>query len=120
MTRLLGATHLHNDRHDSEPAITHFHCREERRTMANLGISRHAHARMRQRSIPPIVVEWLQSYGASCRRGGADVYYFDKKARRKLKSDIGSVPYARMEDQLDAYAVVADDGTVVTTGWRYK
>lgn len=88
--------------------------------MANPDLSHHAQTRMQQRSIPPIVLEWLQGYGCRRRCGGADVCYFDRKARRRLKSDIGSVPYGRMHDQLDAYAVIADDGTVITTGWRYK
>ena len=88
--------------------------------MTSHNFSHHAQVRKQQRAIPPIIVEWLQDYGCVIRKEGADVYYLDKKGRRKLKRDIGSVPYRRMEDLLDAYAVIADDGTLVTIGWRYK
>ena len=88
--------------------------------MTSHNFSYHAQIRKQQRAVPQIIVEWLQDYGRVIRKAGADVYYLDKKARRKLRRDIGSVPYRRMEDLLDAYVVIADDGSVVTVGWRYK
>ena len=88
--------------------------------MTSHNFSYHAQIRKQQRAVPQIIVEWLQDYGCVTRKEGADVYYLDKKSRRKLKKDIGSVPYRRMEDLLDAYVVIADDGSIVTVGWRYK
>jgi len=83
-------------------------------------MTRHAKARAQQRAIPPIILNWLLSYGCVSRHNGADVYYFDKKSRKRIRSDIGSLPYRRMEDLLNAYAVVSNNGSIVTVGKRYK
>ena len=80
----------------------------------------HGAARSQQRAIPPIVIEWLMDYGRCSHRRGAEVYFFDKDTRKRLREKIGSVAYRRMEDLFDAYVVIADSGEVITTGWRYK
>lgn len=82
--------------------------------------TKHGSARAQQRGIPPIIVSWLQDYGRVTRHMGADVYYFDKKSRKALKSDIGTLAYKRIADLLDAYAVVSDDGQIITAARRYK
>ena len=83
-------------------------------------MSRHAAVRAQQRAIPPIVVDWVVAYGRAIRHKGADTYYLDRKVRKKLKCEIGSIAFRRMEDLLDVYVVVSDDYTVITVGWRYK
>lgn len=80
--------------------------------------TRHGRVRRQQRSVAPLIVDWLIAYGRSIRRHGADVYFFDKAARRTLERDIGALAYRRLADQLDAYVVLSDDGAVITTGWR--
>jgi hypothetical protein len=69
----------------------------------------HARARMRQRGIPDAVVADLLAYGRSehDHRGGT-IPYFDREARA----------CARRSSR--AYLVLANDGTVVTVGHRYK
>jgi len=80
----------------------------------------HAIARAQQRAVPPLVVNWLLDYGRARRHNGADVYFFDRRSRRRLEREVGGVALRRLDDLLDAYAVVADDGHVVTVGRRYR
>ena len=84
-------------------------------------LTRHAAARLQQRAVPPIVLDWLIAYG--CRApagGGCEAVFFDKKARRRLMRDLGSWAYGRVEEKLDSYAVLGCDGAVVTVGIRTK
>jgi hypothetical protein len=49
------------------------------------------------------------------------VYYFDQKSRKRLGSSVGKEVVKRLEPLLDSYLVVsADDGAVITMGWRYR
>lgn len=86
-----------------------------------LPMTRHASTRAQQRGLPPLIVEWLDSYGARAHdRDGSEILYFDKISRRNLEKNVGSQVVERLLPLLDAYLVVADDGTVITLGWRHK
>ena len=82
-------------------------------------LTKHANQRMQQRRIPPMVIDWLIGYGA-CEHDhrGAEIRYFDKKARRKLNSDIGGQVVKRLEDFLNSYLVLGSNGHVITVGHR--
>lgn len=82
--------------------------------------SHHGCRRQQKRAVSPLVIDWLVGYGRSVRRHGADVYFFDKTARRTLQSDIGALAYRRLVDQLNAYVVMSDEGKVITAGWRTR
>ena len=82
--------------------------------------TRHGGARAQKRGIPSLVIDWLMAYGRVARRRGADVYFFDHAGRKALRRSIGAPVYRRIADLLDAYAVVSDEGQIITTGWRYK
>ena len=82
--------------------------------------SKHCDIRCKQRGIPVIIIDWLIDYGRVVRSYGADVYYLDKKGRRRLKREIGTIAYKRMNDLLNSFLVMSDDGTIVTVGKRYK
>jgi hypothetical protein len=86
-----------------------------------LGLTQHAEARMQQRGISSTTLESLLDYGTMTydHRGGALVF-FDKKAKSRLLRNVGRAQYRVMEKQLNAYAVVANDGSVVTVGHRRK
>ena len=79
--------------------------------------SRHALVRAQQRSIPPLVIDLLLRFGQSERSAGADKYFFDKAARRRLQAYAGS-PASQLNDHLDAYAVVSNDDRLITVGYR--
>lgn len=85
-----------------------------------MSLSHHAEVRLSQRSIPPQVINWLLAYGSVRRSRGRDVYAFDHKARRKLQREIGELFYRRVVGLLDCYAVVEDNGVVVTAAWPRK
>lgn len=86
--------------------------------MPSLSISAHARSRMQQRAIPPFVLDLLWDYGSTTRVGGADSLYFDRVTRARAADALRQAGLRGKEHLLDAYAVVADDGTVVTTAWR--
>lgn len=86
--------------------------------MTELRLTEHARARMQQRAIPPAVVEALLAYGRGehDHRGGT-LLYFNKGARRRLER---ARRMRELERHLDAYAVVACTGEVITVGHRDK
>lgn len=83
-------------------------------------ISRHADTRRAQRGFRGDVLEALYAYGASKRRNGAEVFFMDRAARRRVIDAVGAKGFARMEKQLNSYIVVGDDGTLVTCAKRLK
>ena len=86
-----------------------------------LQVSRHAAARMQQRGLPPLVLQWFEDYGSERYDGhGGVIRFFDKRARRALERSVGREPVRRMHEWLNSYAVVAHDGTAVTVGRRHK
>lgn len=80
--------------------------------------SHHGAHRAQKRAIPPLIVDWLQAYGASTRAHGATKYFFDKEARRRLERDVGAIVIRRLADKLDIVAVISDDGLIVTAYHR--
>ncbi|WP_018699905.1 DUF4258 domain-containing protein [Amorphus coralli] len=88
--------------------------------MEGLFVSAHANARMNQRGIRGEVVEVLFAYGRRERSSGADVYFMDRAARQRVRGAIGAKAYARLEKGLDAYLVVSNDGTLITTAKRLR
>lgn len=83
--------------------------------------TKHAEIRLRQRGIPPPVVEWLVSYGSSRfdhHRGL--VFYFDSQSRAVLRSAVDRAALARYSEHLDCYVVVSTNGEVITVGHRTR
>ena len=84
-------------------------------------LTQHATCRMQQRGIKQETLEILLLSGAGehdhC---GGTILYFDKPARRRLRQQYGPDLYRQVEGQLDTYAVVAQDGSIVTVGHRTK
>ena len=85
------------------------------------GLTQHAKARMQQRGITLTTLNSLLDYGAQSHdHRGATIVFFDKKSRTRLLRDSGRAAYRVMEKQINAYAVVGNDGSVVTVGHRNK
>jgi hypothetical protein len=82
-------------------------------------LSRHAETRCQQRSIPPLIREWLHLYGAEHRTHGATKRFFDRAARKRLAADVGAEVVSRMGDLLNHY-VVESDTHVITAGVRTR
>lgn len=85
------------------------------------GASRHAVTRAQQRGIPPLIVEWLIAYGEEQPANrGARVVYFTKRSRKRIAQDNGDLIVRRLLGLLNAYAVIASDGQLITCGHRIK
>jgi hypothetical protein len=80
----------------------------------------HAAARMQQRAIPPEAIDMLLEFGTPVRCHGADSFAFDHAARRRVAHALDKRTLRRSERYLNAYAVVADNGSLITAAWRTK
>ena len=79
----------------------------------------HAIKRSQQRSIPPFAVELLERFGTYERCGGGERVFFDKAARKRLSKHFGrSNMRAACGKLLNTYAIIADDGHIVTVAYR--
>ena len=86
-----------------------------------LALTLHAQTRLQQRGIPRAVLENLLDFGSEIHdHRGSLILYFDRNARARLRADCGKEVYKRIEPPLDAYAVLADTGEVVTVGHRTR
>lgn len=82
--------------------------------------TKHFSARSQQRGVPPLVKDWLLSYGQENYDGhGAIVRYFDEGSIRQMERDLGREPIRRMSEFLRCYLVESTDGTLITIGKRY-
>lgn len=89
--------------------------------MMTTQLSRHASVRLQQRGIPAFVIELLEACGSEHRCGGAEKLFFDKAARKRLKRYLGGERSLRLVERwLNVYAVVGDNGSVVTTAHKSK
>ena len=82
-------------------------------------LTRHARSRMRQRGIPPALIERVLRYGREQHdRHGGVIVYLDRDAKRRMVRD-GAVSGAEL-DQLAGLYVVLTEGRVATVGHRYR
>lgn len=87
--------------------------------MNPLSLTHHAAVRLQQRSIPPLVAELLDCYGARQRAGrGAEMVYMDKAARRRMRQALGAAAVDALTPLLSAYLIESESGHVITVGWR--
>ena len=78
----------------------------------------HARSRAQQRAIPEIAVDLVMRFGRVQRHRQADVFSLDRKARKSVRSYLGSAAYRGIEDRLGIYDVVGESGRVVTVAHR--
>ena len=82
-------------------------------------LTAHADVRCQQRSIPPLIRDWLIDYGSEVRSHGAVKRFFDKPARRRLAECVGAEVVDRMGDLLNHY-LVETGSVVITAGIRTR
>jgi hypothetical protein len=79
----------------------------------------HAKRRCQQRAVPTLIASLLLDYGTTMRHEGADVVYVDKAARKRIQEAIGgSRNIGMVERWLNSYAVVDNDGRIITVARR--
>ena len=85
-----------------------------------MNMTNHARIRSCQRGIPPLIIEWLDEFGAvSYDHHGGRIRFFDRRSRKLLSKRFGKVIVDRMGDLMNAYLVEAD-GNVITVAHRQK
>ena len=79
----------------------------------------HADKRHQARATLPLWESLILDHGTRVRSHGADVVFLDKAARKRIRREVGGDRGMRVFDRYWAsYLVVADDGRIVTTGFR--
>ena len=85
-----------------------------------MSLTTHASIRSQQRGIPPLVLDWLETYGdESFDHHGAVILHFSKRSVRRLERAVGRQPVCKLKEYLRCYAVLSD-GHVVTVGKHFK
>ena len=84
-------------------------------------LTNHAQTRLQQRGISGHVLDYLLQYGRMVHdhRGGR-IFYFDHQARERLRNQSGPAIFKDIESKLGAYAVIGQDGAILTVGHRTK
>ena len=85
-----------------------------------MSLTLHAAVRSQQCSIPPLIVDWLLTYGDEVFDGHGGVKrYFSKRSRRKLEHIVGKAPVRKLSEYLGAYLVESShDGEIITVAHR--
>lgn len=85
------------------------------------GLSAHASARMQQRGITQEALFYLLEYGREVHdHCGRITVYFDKEACKRLERDASGPLRKHLVQITRLYAVLANDGEIVTVGYRYR
>lgn len=89
--------------------------------MMNIEMTNHAAVRKQQRGISADVLECLLQFGKVCHDNhGGEVIHFNKRAKQRCRTAIGSDRFRRLDGHLDVYAVRGLDGAILTVGHRSK
>lgn len=83
--------------------------------------SGHARVRMQQRGVSDATLDLLLRYGRTARAGsGCQVVFMDGQARRRAIRDCGRAAGPAIDRVRSVYAVLGEDGVVVTVGHRLR
>ena len=81
-------------------------------------LSKHAESRCQSRSIQDLSIQLVTKFGHSFKsRDNSNIWITNKRARREILKFVKAVQQ-NFERTDPLYAVVAADGTVITTGHR--
>jgi hypothetical protein len=83
-------------------------------------LTRHAAVRQQQRCIPPLVIDWLLTYGRRESSFGAVKVRFDRQARKELAREVGERVVSHLSKYLSAALVVdRDTDRILTVEWLH-
>ena len=86
-----------------------------------INLSPHAQVRLQQRGIPTWYVDLLVTWGQSRHDGhGAQVFSVTKPVRSRLAKELPRDKYVLAERYFDVYAVVSDEGILITAAHRQR
>jgi hypothetical protein len=85
----------------------------------DLPLTLHSRARLQQRAIPPLILDLLMQFGSASRANGAERLMFDKTAIKRLRRHLGGDRGLKVVERwLNVYAVVSDNGLLVTAAHK--
>lgn len=82
-----------------------------------MNLTTHAQARMQQRAISPMYIDWLEQFGSVEPQDGAELLYFSHRSLKKLARYTGGMSH-KLDKLKKLYLVRGGDGQVVTVGYR--
>ncbi len=81
--------------------------------------TQHGERQHQRRVTFSLLASLLHDHGTRPRSHGADLVYLDKAARKRIRHKVGGDRGMRVFEQyLNDYLIVADDGQIITTGYR--
>lgn len=87
--------------------------------MPEAAMTHHAARRVQQRGIHGEVLPLLMHFGAhQYDKHGAKLVYLTHRSKERIRRSVGSIAFRRIQPALDIYAVVGQDGAVITVGHR--
>lgn len=82
-------------------------------------MTHHGAQRAQQRAVPPAVLDWLVRFGEEEFLGqGVRRYAFTRRTWKRLAAYLGTIGMAEPEKARSAYALVSQDDSVITVGYR--
>lgn len=97
------------------------HTTTQTKQITTVSLSEHARTRAQQRGIRSEELDALLSYGIRTHdHFGGLICTFDEEGLTQLRQEASPALWRRMQDRRHIYAVIAEDGSVITTGHRVK
>jgi len=83
--------------------------------------SEHAKQRIRERNIPPLIIDLLMIYGDSkYLPEGKKIRFFNKRSKQKMSRDLGRSIISDLSKFLNCFLVHNHSNVLVTVGRRSK
>ncbi len=80
-------------------------------------LTTHAQTRLQQRTICPVIIDWLEQYGTVEPQDGAELLYFSRRNRKRLASYTGGISN-KIDKLKNVYLVRGNNGEIITVGYR--
>ncbi len=82
-----------------------------------MSLTLHAQTRLEQRGISPVIIDWLERYGAIEPQNGSELIYFNQLSLKRLASYTGGISN-KIDKLKNIYLVRGNNGKIITTGYR--
>lgn len=82
-----------------------------------MNLTLHAQTRLEQRGISPVIIDWLEQYGAIEPQNGSELIYFNQLSLKRLAKYTGGISN-KIDKLKSIYLVRGNNGKIITTGYR--
>jgi hypothetical protein len=83
----------------------------------SMNLTLHAQTRLEQRGVSPVIIDWLEQYGAIEPQEGAELIYFNHRSLKRLASYTGGISN-KIDKLKSIYQLRGNNGNIITTGYR--